>query len=62
MPAGLTQAEAALRLQSDGPNELPSGKSPGLFAIAVQVVKEPMFLLLGAAGAIYLILATCTRR
>jgi Ca2+-transporting ATPase len=56
MPAGLTRTEAALRLQTDGPNELPSGKASGLFAIAVQVVKEPMFLLLGAAGAIYLIL------
>ena len=55
-PSGLTQEEAALRLQADGPNELPSGKAPGLFAIALQVVKEPMFLLLGAAGAIYLIL------
>jgi Ca2+-transporting ATPase len=56
LPAGLTRTEAALRLQADGPNELPSGKASGLFAIAVQVVKEPMFLLLGAAGAIYLIL------
>lgn len=56
LPAGLTRTEAALRLQADGPNELPSGKAPGLFAIALRVVKEPMFLLLGAAGAIYLIL------
>ena len=56
LPTGLTQAEAALRLKADGPNELPSGKASGLFAIALHVVKEPMFLLLGAAGAIYLIL------
>ncbi|HUL41555.1 MAG TPA: cation-translocating P-type ATPase [Burkholderiales bacterium] len=56
IPSGLKRAEAALRLRSDGPNELPSRKTSGLLAIALQVMREPMFLLLGAAGAIYCIL------
>jgi P-type Ca2+ transporter type 2C len=53
---GLTQEQAAARLRSDGPNELPSAKPRGFLAIAWEVLREPMILLLVAAGAIYLIL------
>lgn len=53
---GLTHEEARRRLQKDGPNELPAQGKRGLGAIAWEVVKEPMFLLLLAAGAIYLLM------
>ncbi|HEY3448580.1 MAG TPA: cation-translocating P-type ATPase [Myxococcales bacterium] len=51
---GLTEAEAARRLAAEGPNELPSQKPRGVLAIALEVVKEPMFLMLLAAGGLYL--------
>jgi Ca2+-transporting ATPase len=53
---GLTELEAAARLQADGYNELPSTKLRSIWAIAWSVVREPMFLLLLGAGAIYLLL------
>jgi len=53
---GLTQEQAAARLKSDGPNELPSAKPRSFLAIAWEVLREPMILLLVVAGAIYLIL------
>ncbi len=51
---GLPPAEAARRLAEEGPNELPSQKPRGIHAIALEVVKEPMFLMLLAAGGLYL--------
>ena len=53
---GLSAGEAAARLASDGPNELPSARPRSLIAIAWQVLREPMFLLLIGACAIYLVL------
>src|SRR5689334_2414896 len=53
---GLTQVEAARRLQRDGFNELASAKPRSVFAIAMGVVREPMFLLLVACAVIYLFL------
>jgi len=53
---GLSESEAAQRLSAEGFNELPSTKQRNVFAIAFEVVREPMFLLLVACGAIYLIL------
>jgi Ca2+-transporting ATPase len=53
---GLSSHEAAKRLKRDGENELPSAKPRRLLAIALDVVREPMFLLLIAAAAIYLTL------
>ncbi len=54
---GLTASEAALRLIRDGPNELPVAQKRSLFRQAVDVLKEPMLLLLLAAGSINFILA-----
>src|SRR5512142_1826607 len=54
--AGLTDQEAAARLRAEGPNELPSTKRRGLLALAWEVIREPMLLLLVGAGAIYLVL------
>ncbi|NVN99959.1 MAG: cation-translocating P-type ATPase [Geobacteraceae bacterium] len=52
---GLTVQEAARILEEEGPNELPSSKQRGNLQIALDVMREPMFLLLVACGAIYLI-------
>ncbi|RFC36975.1 MAG: Ca2+-transporting ATPase [Candidatus Nitrotoga sp. LAW] len=53
---GLTHAEARRRLQAEGMNELPTARSRDIPAIALEVVREPMFLLLLVAGMIYLLL------
>ena len=55
-PAGLSAGEAAARLAAEGPNALPSSEARGIAAIALGVIREPMFLLLVAATAIYLVL------
>ncbi len=52
---GLTETEAATRLKEDGPNALPVLKSRWQ-AILWDAVREPMFLLLAVASALYLIL------
>jgi Ca2+-transporting ATPase len=52
--AGLTEREAAERLARDGPNELASQQTRSVARIALEVAKEPMFLLLVAAGTLYL--------
>ncbi|MBI3988364.1 MAG: cation-translocating P-type ATPase [candidate division NC10 bacterium] len=54
--AGLSEREAAERLKKVGYNELPSTRRRSIFAIAFEVVREPMFLLLVACGTIYLLL------
>jgi P-type Ca2+ transporter type 2C len=53
---GLTEREAASRLTRDGFNELPSARPRSLAAIAWGVMREPMFLMLIAASAIYVVL------
>jgi len=53
---GLSQAEAAARLSAEGYNELPGARHRTIFAIGLEVTREPMFLLLMAAGAIYFLL------
>ena len=56
MSQGLSENEAQEKIVRDGFNELPSSKPRNLFAIALGVVREPMFLLLVACGTLYLIL------
>lgn len=53
---GLSETEAANLLTEVGYNELPSAKPRSVFAIAFEVIKEPMFLLLVAGGLVYLLL------
>ena len=53
---GLSQTQAAQRLAEEGPNELPSSRRRGTPAIAFEVLREPMFLLLVACGVVYLML------
>ncbi len=55
-PMGLTQAEAQARLKEEGANELPGTGRRNIRNIALDVFREPMFLLLVVAGAIYLLL------
>ena len=52
---GLSSATAAQRLAEDGPNALPGGQRRSLLSIARDTAKEPMFLLLLAAGTLYLV-------
>ena len=53
---GLSQAEADRRLASLGPNELPASAGRGIFRIGFETMREPMFLLLIGAAALYLVL------
>ncbi len=53
---GLTEAEAAARLQADGFNELPTAKPRSFLATMWEILREPMILLLVGAGIIYLFL------
>jgi P-type Ca2+ transporter type 2C len=52
---GLTTALAEQRLREDGGNELPAGKRRTILTIALEVVREPMFLLLVACGLLYML-------
>jgi len=53
---GLSGAVAKARLKKEGFNGLPLTGQRSLLGIAGEVVREPMFLLLVVAGAIYLLL------
>lgn len=53
---GLSSAEAQQRLATEGSNLLPSSAPKSTLAIVRDVVTEPMFLMLLAAGGIYLAL------
>jgi Ca2+-transporting ATPase len=53
---GLPESEAAYRLQHEGYNELPSTRHRSIWAIAFDIVQEPIFLLLVGCGVIYLFL------
>jgi Ca2+-transporting ATPase len=53
---GLSAAEAAARLKSDGYNELPAQERRGVLRILFEVLRQPMFALLIAGGVVYLLL------
>jgi Ca2+-transporting ATPase len=56
LPAGLSEDEARVRLHREGYNELPQQRRRTLPRIILEVMREPMFQLLLAAGVIYLAL------
>ena len=60
MTNGLTAHYAARLLTEVGYNELPSAKPKSVWKIAIEVIKEPMFLLLLACGTLYLLLGDYT--
>lgn len=53
---GLPELVARERLAQDGPNELPVSKQRGMLRLLIDVVSEPMFLLLVGCGAVYMVL------
>lgn len=53
---GISKEEARERLLKDGPNELPAQENRNLWVIAFEVAREPMFLMLVAAGGLYLLM------
>ncbi len=53
---GLTEQEARERLATDGYNELPAGEKRTFVHILLDVLREPMFLMLIACGALYMLL------
>jgi Ca2+-transporting ATPase len=55
-PAGLSSAEAQQRLARDGANELPRSGRHTLWERILELLREPMLLLLVSAAALYLIL------
>jgi Ca2+-transporting ATPase len=56
MHAGLSRFDAEARLRQDGFNEIAAPNQRTAWVIAGDVAKEPMFLLLVAAGSIYAVL------
>ncbi|HYK94197.1 MAG TPA: cation-translocating P-type ATPase [Thermoplasmata archaeon] len=52
---GLTAAEAAVRLGSDGPNELPQRRRRPIRRLLLDVLSEPLIFLLVAASVLYLL-------
>jgi|GEM_PF-2178398 len=52
---GLSAAEAAAQLERHGPNVLREAKSRGAIEIALGTLREPMFIFLLAASALYLV-------
>ena len=57
---GLSEADAVQRLRVAGHNELPSSRQRTVLAIALEVVREPMFLLLVACGLLYMLTGELT--
>ena len=56
--SGLSPAEAASRLATDGPNALPRAKRRSPLRIILNVLREPMLALLLAGGVVYLLLGS----
>lgn len=55
VPEGLGTDEAQRRLANVGFNELPRARRRGAARIVLEVLREPMFLLLAVAAALYLV-------
>jgi Ca2+-transporting ATPase len=56
MHTGLTSAQAQERLKQFGYNELPTAKPKNFWRIAIEVMKEPMFILLVGCALLYMLL------
>nr|WP_269148807.1 cation-translocating P-type ATPase [Achromobacter piechaudii] len=57
-PDGLSPEQAQERLAHDGPNALPASHRRSVLRLVRDVVAEPLFLLLVACGALYLVLGS----
>ena len=60
-PLGLSTAEAEARLEREGYNELSKASRRTPFRVMLEVLREPMLLLLLGGGTIYLILGDPTQ-
>lgn len=60
MNQGLSSKEVADRTARFGYNELPASKSKNILHIALEVIREPMFILLISCGSLYIILGDYT--
>jgi P-type Ca2+ transporter type 2C len=56
LPQGLSEQDAAARLNAEGPNTLPQADRRTFGRIILEILREPMFALLLGAAAIYLVL------
>ncbi len=53
---GLSERDAEEKLRREGYNELPSAGKRGFLRIIIEVIHEPMFILLVASGLLYFVL------
>jgi Ca2+-transporting ATPase len=53
---GVSEEEATSRLAAEGYKEIPQAKKKSIVSLLLEIVKEPMFLLLIACGVLYLVL------
>lgn len=60
MIKGLTQEAVLKQLKTFGYNELATAQSKNVLQITLEVIKEPMFILLLSCGALYLMLGNYT--
>ncbi|PKP13383.1 MAG: ATPase [Bacteroidetes bacterium HGW-Bacteroidetes-3] len=60
MIKGLSSEEASQRIKALGYNELPTSQSKNMLHIALEAVKEPMFILLLSCGSLYMLLGEYT--
>ena len=56
MIQGLNSKEVSQRIKTFGYNEIPTSQSKNVLQIALEVIKEPMFILLISCGTLYLLL------
>lgn len=54
--SGLSATEAAARLSSYGPNEIPAEKPPSMWAVAAQQLRDPMNIMLIAVVVVSLVI------
>ncbi|HWQ68292.1 MAG TPA: cation-translocating P-type ATPase [Methanospirillum sp.] len=57
---GLSDEQAADKLRIEGYNELPVPKNHGILGIVLEVIREPMFILLVTSGLLYFVLGDVT--
>lgn len=57
-PSGLTESEARIRLAQSGPNTIRTGQTRTVLHIMGETLREPTFVLLLAAGGLYLFLGS----
>jgi Ca2+-transporting ATPase len=53
---GLNAEQVKQGFQQFGYNELPTAKAKNVFSIAIEVIKEPMFLLLISCATVYMLI------